>query len=429
MTPRRSRACAARPPASPARPRALFTRPLAWAALAAALACALPARAQPAAGGAGGPAARDDDPPPPPPPPPAPAPAATERGAGSVWASCAEHVPAGATRPQIQETFPRNGFSGYAAHLEVTVAHGKGETVLPEGFKVQGDSDAARALEKAGFILPEADAGAGPTSTTTATDTGATTRLVIPFVPLPKEPGRSVLQLPPVPIAVSRASGELVTVCTRPHEIVVEDPIANERDPKVRPNPPPRPQREEWVLAKQLTFGILIGAALGVLVAWLVRRWLRRPRVVAAPPPKLPWLAALEELEALRRSDLLSQGRTDEYFDRVSDCVRKYLGARYGFDGLETTSDEMRALLARVRPPVPVLPQIARFLADCDLVKFARLQPTETDCLEAIERGEVIVHRTTPPAVRPGEAAGPAGPPSGKQPPPARSSRAPEEAP
>ncbi|WP_437645137.1 hypothetical protein [Sorangium sp. So ce362] len=400
----------------------------AWAALAAALACAAPALAQPNAGGAGGPAARDDDAPPPPPPAPPPAPAATERG-GSVWASCAEHVPPGATRPKIQETFPKNGFSGYAAPLEITVAHGKGETVLPEGFKVQGDSDAARALEKAGFVLPEADAGAGPTRTTTATDTGATTRLVIPFVPLPKEPGRSVLQLPPVPIAVSRASGELVTVCTRPHEIVVEDPIANERDPKVRPNPPPRPQREEWVLAKQLTAGILIGAALGLIVAWLVRRWMRRPRVVTAPPPKLPWVAALEELEALRRSSLLSEGRTDEYFDRVSDSVRKYLGARYDFDGLETTSDEMRALLARVRPPVPVLPQITRFLADCDLVKFARLQPSEADCLEAIERGEVIVHRTTPPAARPAEGAGPGGPPAAKQPPPARPSRAPEEAP
>ncbi|WP_437903730.1 hypothetical protein WME95_35200 [Sorangium sp. So ce327] len=403
--------------------------PLAWAALAAALACASPARSQPDAGGAGGPAA--DDVPPPPPPAPAPAataPAATERGE-SVWASCAEHVPPGATRPRIEETFPKNGFSGYAAHLEITVTHGKGETVLPEGFKVQGDSDAARAIQKAGFVLPEADAGAGPTSTTTATDAGATTRLVIPFVPLPKEPGRSALLLPPVPIAVSRASGELVTVCTRPHEIVIQDPIANERDPKVKPNPPPRPQREEWVLAKQLTVGILIGAALGLLVAWLVRRWLRRPRVVAAPPPKLPWVAALEELEALRRSDLLGEGRTGEYFDRVSDCVRKYLGARYGFDGLETTSDEMRDLLARVRPPVPVLPQIARFLADCDLVKFARLQPTEADCLTALDDGENIVHRTTPPAARPGDGAGPRSSPAGGQQPPARPSRAPEEAP
>jgi hypothetical protein len=234
---------------------------------------------------------------------------------------------------------------------------------------------------------------------------------VIPFVPLPKDPGRSAMVLPPVPIALSRASGELVTVCTRPHEIVVEDPIANEIDPKVKPNPPPQPQREEWVLAKQVSIGVLAGAALALLLAWLIRGFLRRPKVVPAPPPKLPWIAALEELAAIRRSSLLAEGRTGEFFDRVSDCVRHYLGARYGFDGLESTTDEMRALLKRVRPPVPVLPEIGGFLSDCDLVKFARVQPTEEDCLEALGRGETIVQRTTPPAARPSAAAGPPPPP------------------
>ena len=36
-------------------------------------------------------------------------------------------------------------------------------------------------------------------------------------------------------------------------------------------------------------------------------------------------------LDELRRSSLLTEKRTAEYFDRVSDSVRKYLGARYGF--------------------------------------------------------------------------------------------------
>lgn len=324
-----------------------------------------------------------------------------------TWASCAEHVPPGATRPALEERFPTGGLSGYAVALEVTVTHGKGEAVLPEGFRLQSTSDAARALEEAGFVIPEPDAGAGPSITTTVSGESATTKIVIHFVPLPKDPGRNAMLLPPVPIAVSRASGELVTVCTRPHPIVVEDPIANEVEPKVRPNPPPRPQREDWALARQLTIGILAGAALALVLAWLIRRWARRPKVVPAPPPKLPWIAALEELAAIRRSGLLAEGKTDEFFDRVSDCVRRYLGARYGFDGLETTTDEMRALLKRVRPPVPVLKEIGVFLADCDLVKFARVQPTEQDCLEALARGETIVRRTTPPALRSGAAGGP----------------------
>lgn len=320
---------------------------------------------------------------------------ADEPDAGAkIWASCVEHVPPGATRPVLVESFPTRGTSGYAPVLEITVKHGKGETVLPEGFKVQGGSDAARALGLSGFVIPDPDGGVGPSMT--VSPDGTSTKVAIPFVALPKDPGRNAMLLPPVPIAVARASGEIVTLCTEPHPILIEDPIANEADPKVRLNPPPRAQREEWVLAEQVAAGVVIGVALALFGIYLWRSYQKRPKPVPYVPPRLPWLVALEELEAIRRSKLLVEKRTDEYFDRVSDCVRKYLGARYGFDGLESTTDEVRALLKRVRPPVPELAKITEFLADCDLVKFARFVPSEADCLEALVHGEQIVRRTTP---------------------------------
>lgn len=325
---------------------------------------------------------------------------ADDPGAGpgsKTWASCVEQLPEGATRPQIVETFAERGTSGYAVSLEVTVKHGKGETVLPAGFKVQSSSDAARALQAAGFALPDQDGGSGPTLTREETDTGATTKLVIPFVPLPKEAGRNEMTLPPIPIAVSRASGVMITLCTAPHDIRVEDPTANEADPQVKPNPPPRPQREEWVLAKNVAIGVVIGAVAMAIAAWFFARWKKKPKVVKLPPPVLPWVRALAELAAIRASTLLADGKTGEYFDRVSDSVRKYLGARYGFDGLETTTDEMRGLLKRVRPQIAKLSEIIAFLEDCDLVKFARVEPTDNDCLAALARGESIVEMTTPP--------------------------------
>lgn len=334
-----------------------------------------------------------------------------DAGAGKIWASCVEHVPSGATRPELAETFPQRGVSGWAATLEVTVKHGKGESVLPEGFKTHAGGDAARALAASGFVLPDPDGGAGPTAESKPSGALTTTTLRIPFVPLPKEPGRNAMWLPPVPIAIARASGELVTLCTRPHAILVEDPIANEVAPKVRPSPDPRPQREEWVLAKELALGAVVGVLVALAAVWLLRRWMRRPRPVVIIPPKLPWLVALEELDAIRRSDLLPTGRFGEHFDRVSDCVRHYLGARYGFDGLESTTDEMRALLRRVRPPVPELATIGAFLADCDLVKFARAEPAEQDCLDALARGETIVRRTRPPIATMGGPESPATPP------------------
>jgi len=315
-----------------------------------------------------------------------------------VWASCVERVPEGASRPKVTEAFPERGTSGWAAPLEITVVHGKGETVMPGGFQASRGSDAYKALEDAGFVLPDPDGGAGPLAVTETNEAASTTKVTLSFVPLPKNPGRTVMMLPPVPITVARASGELVTICTAPHPILVEDPIVNELDPKVRPNPDGRPQREEWVLAKQVAIGALIGGILTAIAAWLFVRWSRRPKPVPYVPPKLPWVEALEELEAIRKSNLIAEGKTDEYFDRVSDCVRKYLGARYGFDGLESTTYEMEKTLARVRPAVRGLDTISRFLEECDLVKFARVVPTENDCLASLERGVTIVRNTTPPA-------------------------------
>ena len=56
--------------------------------------------------------------------------------AGKIWASCTEHLPKGAVRPEMTEVFPAQGLSGYAAELQISVVHGKGETVLPDGLRI-----------------------------------------------------------------------------------------------------------------------------------------------------------------------------------------------------------------------------------------------------------------------------------------------------
>ena len=314
------------------------------------------------------------------------------------WVSCSEHVPSGATRPAVKESFPSRATSGYAVPLVVTIEHGKGETVLPQGFQVQSSGVAARSLQEAGFVLPDVDGGAGPALTTTATANGATTTVSIPVLLLPKEPGRNKMVLPPVPIAVSRASGELLTLCTSPHAVLVEDPTASTPDAQPKPNPAARQQIEEWTLAKQLTIGALGGAVLAALAAWLIGRWMKRPRPEPPPPPpRPPWEVALEELFAVRYAGLAKEERFAEHYDRVSDAVRKYLGGRYGFDGLETTTREMTLILKRVQPSVYELPVILGFLEECDLVKFARFTPSDEDCTRVLDQAEHIVRITVPP--------------------------------
>lgn len=314
-----------------------------------------------------------------------------------IWTSCFEHVPSEALRPKFKESFPARGVAGHALPLKILVEHGKGETVFPNGINVQAGSETARALAEAGFHVPSPDGGSGPNVSTTLHGDRAVTEVTISFVALPAKAGRHQMQLPPVPVAVARASGELVTLCTAPHSIQVEDPTASVPDAMPKPNPAPRHQRELWTLARDLSYGLIIGGAVAALLTWLILKWIRRPKPVPPPPPpRPPWEIAFEELAAVRKAGLAAKGQFSEHYDLVSDAVRRYLGLRYGFDGIESTSDEVIQCLRATSPPVSCFAAIVTMLEECDLVKFARMAPTPDDCGQVLKQAEQVVRDTMP---------------------------------
>lgn len=363
-------------------------------------------------GSAQGPSAPSASAPPAPPPP---------ASASAAVTGCVESVPKGAQRPAIMDSFPPRGTSGWAASLSITIRHGKGERVLPSGLDLSAAVDAKKYLKEAGFVIPDQDGGAAARLWTEPNETpgphGTVTHLELPLVALPPQPGRNVMTLPPLPVAIARANGELATVCTHPHVVVVEDPTADVPDAKPRENPPPRPQREEWTALKKAIIYGSFGLVAGMALAWLLYKHLTRPKPAPPPPPpRPPWEVALERLDEVRHAGLLESLRYTEYFDRVSDAVRGYLGARFGFDGLESTTDEILAALARqaggfvrldsglvMEGPAPGIPldRVASFLRECDLVKFANLTPTPAQCERSIVEGEAIVRATMPHAAPP----------------------------
>ncbi|MDP8999823.1 MAG: hypothetical protein M3O46_06905, partial [Myxococcota bacterium] len=221
------------------------------------------------------------------------------------------------------------------------------------------------------------------------------TTLDLLLVALPSEPGRHTLVLPALPVSIARANNDVVTLCTSPHPIVVEDPTSSTPDAKPRLNPSPRVQREEWVaLERALVWG-LVGAVVGGAIAWTLYRWIKRPKPAVPPPPPRPdWEVALEQLDQARHAGLLETKRFAEFFDRVNDAVRQYLGARFGFDGLESTTDEtLRALRRNPHFGLPI-PEVAAFLQECDLVKFADVTPTLPECERALIDAEKVVRAT-----------------------------------
>jgi hypothetical protein len=312
---------------------------------------------------------------------------------------CVESIPTGSHKPLMEESFPSRGKTGYVATLTVKVHHGKGETVLPRGLDLANEADAKRLLKEAGFVVPDQDGGAAARLEDVPVDPAhpdlVTTILEIPLVALPEKPGRSQLVLPPLPIAVARANGGIMSTCTQSHTIIVEDPIASTPDAKPKPNAPPRPQREEWIALENWLEVLAAILAVGALLGYFFYRWSKREKPVPPPPPPRPaWEVALERLDEIRHAGLLDNQRYDEYFDRVSDTIRLYLGARYDFDGLESTTDEVMAALRKADPPAAIYAEIDAFCKECDLVKFANMTPQLDDCSRALDAGEQIVRKT-----------------------------------
>jgi hypothetical protein len=186
------------------------------------------------------------------------------------------------------------------------------------------------------------------------------------------EPGDHTL--PAMRIRVVTADGTVGSVKTDPVQIRIRSVLGNE--PDAQPKPATQP----------------------VLVTFLVVRWWSRRAKPALPPPpaRPPWDVALEKLDAVRREarQLLTDGRERELVSRVSDALREYLGGRYGFDGLESTTDEILARLKNIDVRGVSREEIAALLGDSDLVKFAKAVPDESQC-EAILAGTYRVVRAT----------------------------------
>jgi len=205
--------------------------------------------------------------------------------------------------------------------------------------------------------------------------------------------------LAPIELRVLTEDGLVGTVRTSALAVHVHSVLGNE--PDARPRPPTNPrslvvedERPKWILATLLVMAL--GAALG----WLAKRWWqKRPKPVVPPPPPRPaWEIALDKLESLRKDGpaMIAEGRVGPWIDALSDTVREYLGARYGFDGLECTSDEVVQLLASTRIPSLASSEIEIFLSECDLVKFAQASMTESQADGMFKHAHRIVRATSP---------------------------------
>jgi hypothetical protein len=156
----------------------------------------------------------------------------------------------------------------------------------------------------------------------------------------------------------------------------------------------------QWVLAGLLV-ALAMAAALALYLGWQARR--RRQIQPPASPPLLPaHLRARQQLELA--FGLL--GDPDRFCTELSRILRVYLEERFGWNAPDRTTEEFLFQLrghAELEPGLREL--LSDFLTRCDLVKFARHDPTEPELMELHRAAIRLVTDTipAPPAPQPAD--------------------------
>lgn len=123
--------------------------------------------------------------------------------------------------------------------------------------------------------------------------------------------------------------------------------------------------------------------------------WYKFIRVVPGPPPPPPippHVRALEALQAIEREKLVEKGFYKEYYIRVSDVLRHYMEDEFHLRAPERTTEEF---LAEIQHNAVLGLQeqllLRAFLRHCDLVKFAKAEPSSEEIRETFQTCEKFI--------------------------------------
>ncbi len=205
-------------------------------------------------------------------------------------------------------------------------------------------------------------------------------------------------------LAIEDAEGKAIAR-TNPLTLEVQSAVKAD-DPKANQPADLRPPAElgfPWrlVIFLSLVFALLLA---GVIYGWV--KWSRRQRAPlpepAAPvlPPKAEDVAALEALTAIERQGWMLKGEYKRHYFSISEVLKRYLGARYRFEALESTTREIIAALEdRKLAADEVTDEVEALLSAMDEVKFTDHVPTPETGHELLAKVKVLVIKTRRPPI------------------------------
>jgi hypothetical protein len=237
--------------------------------------------------------------------------------------------------------------------------------------------------------------------------------------------------VPPVDVVYLTPQGETLKAESSPLEIEVASVLPEDaNDIRDIKGPMSVPKRwKEILLSYALLVGLAAGTAVSVLLSVkrkheiesaLKRIWVRvtgplkrvflsllamlglvkrrraalRFDVTVNEPDLVPEEAALKELERIEALGLIERGMVKDYYTLVSETVRRYLERKSGVLAMESPTSYTLSALREIEVVPEGYDAVKDVLEEGDLVKFAKLVPTEESVGSLLERARGIVRLT-----------------------------------
>ena len=149
----------------------------------------------------------------------------------------------------------------------------------------------------------------------------------------------------------------------------------------------PKQKSFTWVWA------LVVIAATAAAGLWLYLRGKRVKELVRIFKPAHE--IAYGRLRALVKEDLVGAGKIKEFYERISDILRHYIEHRFSLRAPERTTEEFLAELASTELlPAAEKQRLGEFLQHCDLVKFAKHNPTTQQIQETFDLVKDFIEKT-----------------------------------
>ena len=161
----------------------------------------------------------------------------------------------------------------------------------------------------------------------------------------------------------------------------------------IRDIKPPEVPPFDWRPYALAALAVLVLAGLGGGLFF----YLRRPSPAMAPPAPAAYQVALEALRRLRTQGLIEKGQFEAYYVCLSAIVREYLEDGLRLRASEMTTEEFLSAAAGDSQLSAVQQdRLAGFLAQADLVKFARHRPGSDESEAAYQAAQRFIEETLP---------------------------------